>query len=58
MIVESILPFLAVLIPILAALIIPRLSDAQGNRFTALAAALSLLIILMIVPSHPCRQKP
>lgn len=50
MMVESVLPFLAVLIPLLAVLVVPRLSDAQGNRFTALATVLSLLVILMMFP--------
>ena len=50
MMVESILPFLAVLIPLLAVFVIPRLSDAQGNRLTVLATALSLVVILMMFP--------
>lgn len=50
MVIESILPFLAVLIPLIAVLIIPWLNDAQGNRFTALAAAMSLVVILMMYP--------
>lgn len=50
MVIESILPFLAVLIPLIAVLIIPWLNNAQGNRFTALAAAMSLVVILMMYP--------
>lgn len=50
MMVESVLPFLAVLIPLLAVLVVPRISDAQGNRFTAIATALSLFVILMMYP--------
>jgi len=50
MMVESILPFLAVLIPLLAVLVIPWVSDAQGNRLTALATALSLVVILLMFP--------
>ncbi|MEE8317531.1 MAG: proton-conducting transporter membrane subunit, partial [Candidatus Omnitrophota bacterium] len=50
MMVESILPFLAVLIPLLAVFVVPWVSDAQGNRLTALATALSLVVILMMFP--------
>ncbi len=50
MMVESILPFLAVVIPLIAVVVIPWLDDAQGNRFTALAAAVSLVVILMMYP--------
>lgn len=50
MVIESNLPFLAVLIPLIAVLIIPWLNDAQGNRFTALATATSLVVILMMYP--------
>lgn len=44
------LPFLTVLIPLLAVLVIPWLSDDRGNKVTALAAALSLVVILMMFP--------
>jgi multicomponent Na+:H+ antiporter subunit D len=50
MVVESGLPLLAVVIPVAAVLIIPWLNDAQGNWFTALAAAASLVVILMMYP--------
>jgi multicomponent Na+:H+ antiporter subunit D len=39
-----------VVIPVAAVLIVPWLSDAQGNWFTALAAAASLAVILMMYP--------
>jgi len=49
-VVNSILPLLAVVIPLIAAVIIPWLDDAGGNWFTALAAAASLVVILMMYP--------
>jgi multicomponent Na+:H+ antiporter subunit D len=50
MVVESSLPLLAVVIPVVAIFIIPWISDAQGNRLTALAGAASLVVVLMMYP--------
>ena len=50
MVVESGLPLLAVVIPVIAVFIIPWIDDAWGNRVAALAAAASLVVILMMYP--------